>query len=688
MTRADETQLALSEGRATAAPTVWAAGEWGTLNVRFEVGARGIRLGGGIRVQLPDTWHAWFRNSAKGVQSTNPSAPHYVTARCSSSQAEIRCEVEGSTTTEFVKTNRTGLDGRVQRYVFVTRVTVTEGELRPGDLVDVVYGDRAGGSKGFTAGLHLEGPERIFIAVDPDGMDDWRLLDSGDCPSLVVTSGEMYELSVLAPSTLQVGEGAELHVACLDALGNRVGAVEGTVRLEVWQGSASVSSAVELSKDDCGVVRVPFVALSSGIVRLKVTTGALSALSNPIKVTDTAPTHRLYWGELHAHGARSFDGVGGAPFDYARDVAGLDFFALTDHAEGWPEGTWEWLKKHVSDYYQPHRFVTLLAYEATFGSPWGHHNVYFRGDSGPVVGDDTGTLLDLWEALDVGNALTIPHHTGVCFSPTTEGSIVGGQCPNPDWRHHNPEFRRLIEIYSGHGLCETYDPTHPLSYENCDFSIDSSNKGPHYARDAWDLGQQLGVIASSDNHRGTPGRSETGQAGVWAGELTREAIFDALRDRRTYGTTGARILLDFSANGVPMGLDLRSTGPCRLAIEAHGTDEIDYVELIAGDLQVPSYRVLQRWTVSALDFSTEFTDSAPPHRGLYYVRLRQRSHHRGRVVMAWSSPIWVNPGTETDSAQNLRSDTTSPSHRPTLTGSGRISDVDSAPATQSRSGGY
>ena len=32
---------------------------------------------------------------------------------------------------------------------------------------------------------------------------------------------------------------------------------------------------------------------------------------------------------------------------------------------------------------------------------------------------------------------------------------------------------------------------------------------------------------------------------------------------------------------------------------------------------------------------------APPARGLYYVRVRQRDLVHGRVAMAWSSPVWV-----------------------------------------------
>jgi len=95
----------------------------------------------------------------------------------------------------------------------------------------------------------------------------------------------------------------------------------------------------------------------------------------------------------------------------------------------------------------------LHAYEASFYAPYGHHNVYFRDQPGPLLDPDTVTLPELWKALKAGQALTIPHHALKMPDPIDWGTA------------HNPEFRRNFEIYSGHGLSEEYDPTHPLAFE-------------------------------------------------------------------------------------------------------------------------------------------------------------------------------------------------------------------------------
>ena len=68
----------------------------------------------------------------------------------------------------------------------------------------------------------------------------------------------------------------------------------------------------------------------------------------------------------------------------------------------------------------------------------------------------------------------------------------------------------------------------------------------HYAADALERGWLLGLIASSDDHAGRPGATDWlrtqqvypgGLVAVWAPELTREALWDALWNRRCYGTT-------------------------------------------------------------------------------------------------------------------------------------------------------
>ena len=74
-----------------------------------------------------------------------------------------------------------------------------------------------------------------------------------------------------------------------------------------------------------------------------------------------------------------------------------------------------------------------------------------------------------------------------------------------------------------------------------------------FLREALEKGYQVGFTAGSDDHKGRPGAAPPGSGSfgvyggltcIYASELTREGLWEALKARRCYGTTGQRILLD------------------------------------------------------------------------------------------------------------------------------------------------
>jgi hypothetical protein len=74
--------------------------------------------------------------------------------------------------------------------------------------------------------------------------------------------------------------------------------------------------------------------------------------------------------------------------------------------------------------------------------------------------------------------------------------------------------------------------------------------------DAFDLGYRVGIVANSDGHKGRPGAEGPGASlfGAYGGltcvqlpELSRRAVFEALRARRHFATTGSRLRLEVTA---------------------------------------------------------------------------------------------------------------------------------------------
>ncbi len=86
----------------------------------------------------------------------------------------------------------------------------------------------------------------------------------------------------------------------------------------------------------------------------------------------------------------------------------------------------------------------------------------------------------------------------------------------------------------------------------------------------------MGVIAGSDSVDGRPGASHPGHmavrnvrgglTAVELPELTRPALWNALRARRCYATTGERILLTFRAGDWRMGDEVRVRSHDRRAV--------------------------------------------------------------------------------------------------------------------------
>lgn len=623
-------------GEVSVSPDSGVSGEFGTWTVQFQVGPKGIVEGGGIRVQLPDEWHSGPRNSANLLQSDSPAEDHYVSARTSHRDVSARAVVESqqpiSKRSPLVKHEKESLDGRLERYVYVVRAVLEQGALREGDWVELVYGDTSGGSRGLLASAVSTGPLPILMAVDDDGDTVFGLHESR--PLITAKAGLAATLLAHLPSQASAGEPMRLRLALMDRQFNPA-AGPAEVALSYPDG-VSGPATVQFNANQTHV-DVEVMPAKIGVIRLGASWDGGTVLSNPAEISETPAERQLYWGDLHSHTKYSWDGVGTDSFDYARYTSGTDFYAMTDHSKvksqginrGLNEEYWDAYHAEVDAHHVPGEFVTIHAYECSFREPYGHHNVYFRHEPGALRYPSVTTLPELWEALEAGNALTIPHHTGKFPSGV-------------DLTIHDSRFRRNFEIYSGHGLSETYNPTHPLAFEFSTFTSDATSvEAPTYIQDAWRLGLHVSAIAASDDHRSRPALPHYGIAAVRATELTRDGVFGALHDRHTYATTGAKIILHFSVNGVEMG----QTGAVRdenvISVRVHGTDALLWVELLRLDGDA-GFEVVQRWKPESFDFETQWTDPEELEQAVYYVRLRQVNQFHERPVMAWSSPVWLS----------------------------------------------
>lgn len=223
-------------------------------------------------------------------------------------------------------------------------------------------------------------------------------------------------------------------------------------------------------------------------------------------------------------------------------------------------------------YNEPGEFITFPAFEWHGNrTRWGDHNVYYREEGYEI--DRAWELPDLLENMTDRNALVLPHHTA--YELGNRGK---------DWDEYDPELSPVSEIYSSHGSNESIDSPVPME-GNHDMGP-RTNTGTYQA--ALNRGHRIGVIASNDGP-GLPGTWNSGIAGVWAPELTREAIWEAVRERRTYGVTGDRMRLWWSLDGHPLGSSVSSVSDRRATVQVDCPRPLDAIEVVHNGDVAASY---------------------------------------------------------------------------------------------------
>ena len=339
------------------------------------------------------------------------------------------------------------------------------------------------------------------------------------------------------------------------------------------------------------------------------------------KIRPAAPDPAARWGrstlfgDIHQHSAHS-DGCGTAhePYLRARFVYGDDFGALSDHESFLGKrigpGEWGYLQAVAAAHDAPGQFSTLFAYEWTgkaHPGP-GHKVVYSASPGTPVVSRDAEpTGQGLLARLRAHGAIAVPHHVG---------------WTGADEAAHDPELQPIWEICSCHG-CYIHDQ-HPLGGrgELRDQMVEAVLR----------RGRRFGFIACSDGHgllyhHGVGRKRDSFRTGLTAVQATsndRAAIFEALRARRCYATSGVPIYLDVDAEGQPMGSVL--AGPRRVRVRAAGVGALRSLSLVGEHGTLAS--VAGRGAEAELEARLE--------RGWAYAKVEQADGE-----MAWSSPVWV-----------------------------------------------
>jgi len=357
--------------------------------------------------------------------------------------------------------------------------------------------------------------------------------------------------------------------------------------------------------------------------------GAADAIVKSYRPTVNGQPYQLVRGDFHRHTEISPDGARDGPlidsYRYFIDAASLDWVGCCDHDDGaGREYTWWLMQKFTDAYLLGTKFVPMYYYERSVNYPEGHRNIVFtnRGIrplprlplSSPTQFAPAPDTTMLYAYLHYYNGLSAPH-TGA----TDQGT---------DYRNSDPVVEPIVEIYQG--ARQDYEMAGAPRANTASDSI-SGFESAGYVSNALGMGIQYGFEASSD-HVST----HISFTNLWVKSPTRAGVFEAMQNRRVYGSTD-NILADFRSGTHFMGESFTTSTPPVFTVRLFGTAPFQNVSVIKDGNVVYSTS-----GDSVVSFTWQDTSATKGKTSYYYVRgLQQPLPGQVTGSIVWVSPMWV-----------------------------------------------
>ena len=364
------------------------------------------------------------------------------------------------------------------------------------------------------------------------------------------------------------------------------------------------------------------------------------------------PEVSVFFGNLHSHTALS-DGSGtpAEAYEHARDVAGLDFLAITEHNHAQAgdiagnhalytgPGTLS-LIPAANGFTEEGRFVALYGQEfSTIGSG-NHMNVIDAPRVIDVPNGHVRTLLETWLPANLdtqGQApLLLLNHPNTSNSPRhLEYGIDDFGGDTAAWLAALDARAPLINLING--------PSHETG-THLPPGTPSENEFHRYLN----LGLHVAPTADQDNHKRNWGDATDARTGVLAGTLTKAALLTALRQRRAYASEDRNLRLVYRVNNQLLGSRIVGASvpapgsPLAVSLTITDDDEpaASYViEVFSDEVGGEAVAGLVR-TQSVTGNGTHTITGVTYQGGAQYVYLRVRQADGNR---AWTAPVWFEP---------------------------------------------
>lgn len=346
----------------------------------------------------------------------------------------------------------------------------------------------------------------------------------------------------------------------------------------------------------------------------------------------------LYFGQLHAHTDIS-NGAGSVEeaFQYASQVDGLDFFAVTDHSDSFDNADMGAIDADGADISADWADGKQAAASVTNGDFVGLFGFEMTWPEDKQLGHISTFNTPGWQTRDQADFENVPtalenYYKALASVP---GSV--SQFNHPDtvhgdferFDHYSPQYDAvvsLLEVAGEDGVvdCEYYDL-------------------------ALDKGWHVAPTNNQNNHDGQWGDASGARTVVLAKSLTEEALYAAMKDRRVYATQDSDLAIFYELNGTVMGSIIPKSEEAEITVFlSDPTDEaIGNVEVVTDGGEVIDSAYVETPS-QVLELSASCGHS------YYYLRITQPD---GDVAV--TAPVWMD-GYDDIGIESFTSDTLTP----------------------------
>lgn len=503
------------------------AGSFQEFTLVYTAGVYGIDDSGAVRLCFR------YATDQSPLQFDRPKDPGYTTVEASNG-AVLECRYSNK--------------GNVRPWDKCLEVRVVRGYLKEHDTLTFRIGDRRGGSPGIRLQTFAEDSFEFRVLVDPIAAYNFQSLP--EQPHVAIRGGAPHRLIAVAPTQVVAGDPFTLRIKAEDIWGNPTDLADMLLKIAAEGPPLALPDNLRLEPGRFVTEISGLVSSTPGDILISLLRdGEVAARVNPVRITAKADL-RPFWGDLHGQSEETI-GTNSARdyFAFARDLAFLDVTAHQGNDFQMSDAFWDELNALAREFDVPGQFVVLPGYEWSGNTALGgDRNVFFRTEGRPIRRSSHALV----------PAPQSPHHVVrtanllfAALAEANEDAICFAHCGGryADIKmSHDGRFETAVEVHSSWGTFEWL------------------------LHDAFEAGHRVGIVANSDGHKGRPGASYPGSSlfGAVGGltcllmpHLDRDSVFDALRKRRHYATTGGpsgRLVLDVSAR-FEAGCDLYESDP-------------------------------------------------------------------------------------------------------------------------------